>query len=380
MLIFWIILVWVSLFGIIGTHIKKDVVLVEGYELNKVNLFMAILVMVVIVFFAGLRSGVADTGAYISWFNSMPNNFNDIPGYLRQEEKDLGFVLLSSIFKTLLSSDYQVWLFAIVTLSCIPIFKTLYKYSVNYFFSMFLFVTSCYFTWLFNGARQFLVAALLFGCFRLIIKKKTITFLIVVILLSTVHASAVILIPVYFIVNTEPWGRKMSVFSIMIILSVVFVDKLLNVFNGAISDTPYSVMTEQFKVDDGVNIIRVLFEAVPVMIAFWNRKYIKKIAPEYIKIAINMSMIAVGFFLLGTVTSGIFIGRMPIYFSLYNLILIPWLLTNVFSKKSKLIVYYMFIIIYLVFFFYQMVIAWAGFGYISEVLNIYRRWMTNYFY
>lgn len=380
MLIFWIILGWVIFWGLIGSQVRKKEVLIDGHINEKPNLFFAILVIFIIVFFAGFRSGVADTGSYIAWFNVMPSNLNDIPLIFSKENKDLGFILFSSLFKSLISDNYQVWLFSIAIISCIGIFITLYRYSTNFFFSMFLFVTSCQFIWLFNGIRQFMVAAILFGCFKLILSRKFFVFLILVLMLSTIHISALIMIPIYFFVSGEPWDRKIIFFILTIIASVVALDKVLSVFYNVIADTQYSVMTQQFANDDGVNKIRVIFESVPVLIAFWYRKKIKKIAPKYIKVSINMSIIAVGIFVVGSVTSGIYVGRMPIYFSLYNLILIPWLISNVFTSKFKPLAYYLFIVVYIIFFFYQMVVVWDGVGYISEVLNIYRRWMTNYLY
>ena len=84
-----------------------------------------------------------------------------------------------------------------------------------------------------------------------------------------------------------------------------------------------------------------------------------------------MSLIASGLYIISKVaSSGILLGRLPIYFSMYNLILLPWLLRNIFEKKEKDLIYYIMIVCYFSFFYYQMVVAWNGMGYVSQVLNL----------
>ena len=54
------------------------------------------------------------------------------------------------------------------------------------------------------------------------------------------------------------------------------------------------------------------------------------------------------------VTSGIFIGRLPIYASLYSQgILLPWEVEHMFNKESSQIIKLGMILLYLVFYYYQ---------------------------
>lgn len=380
MLIFWMILLWVIIFGIIGCILENRAKVVKGNTNKKVNLFMAIWVISIIVFFAGLRSGVSDTVAYINLFKQMPNELTNIISYMRMQEKDIGFFFLSALFKCIISNDFHLWLFAIAMISCLCIVKTIYKYSNNYYFSIYLFVSSCYFTWLFNGIRQFLAATIMFACFKLILDRDIKKFIPLVILASTIHITAIILIPIYYLVNEEPWSKKIALTIILFLIGILFLDKFLMILDTLLRNTEYSSVIDQFENDDGVNKVRVAFEFIPVIIAFLSRSYIKNSAPKYIKVCINMSLISALFYLIGSFTSGIYVGRMPIYCVLYNFILIPWLLANVIKKESKPVAYYTFFVVYLLFFYYQMVIAWQGYGYISDILNINLRWMSNWLY
>ena len=129
---------------------------------------------------------------------------------------------------------------------------------------------------------------------------------------------------------------------------------------------------EEFKsADDGTNPIRILVESVPIIIAFVYRNKIKDKLTPIIKLSINMSLVASGLYIISKIArSGIMLGRLPIYFSMYNLILLPWLIKNIFNKEEKRLVYYLMIVLYIAFFYYQMVITWKGFGYASKVLGL----------
>ena len=58
-------------------------------------------------------------------------------------------------------------------------------------------------------------------------------------------------------------------------------------------------------------------------------------------------------------TSGIFIGRLPIYFSLYGYILLPWEIEHMFEEKSQRLIYLFMIVAYLMFYYYQVVLSWG---------------------
>ena len=56
--------------------------------------------------------------------------------------------------------------------------------------------------------------------------------------------------------------------------------------------------------------------------------------------------------------SGLLIGRLPIYFSLSIYILIPWLIRELFSRESALVVEGGFLALYSAFFYYQVGVTW----------------------
>ena len=374
MTIYVFMLIWVIIFGILANATSKTVCVDSEnmiYE-QRVNLFFALMTFSVIIFFASLRSSVADTGAYISMFKSYPSDLSQIDGLLNGVAKRYpGFLVLTVLLKKF-TSDYNVWFTIIAVISGICVMIPLYKYSSNFGISAFLFMASCQFSWMFNGMRQFLVASIIFACTGLVLRRKFIPYAIIVCILSTIHISALILIPMYFIVTGEPWNKRTMLFIGAIILAILFTSKFTGMLEEVVENTDYATSMEEFKeTDDGTSIMRIAVESVPVIIAFVYRNRIKDKLTPIIKLSINMSLVASGLYVISKIArSGIMLGRLPIYFSMYNLILLPWLIKNIFNKEEKRLVYYLMVILYLAFFYYQMVVTWNGFGYASKILGL----------
>ena len=380
MTVYWFMMAWVILFGILAQVTSKRVCVGEylGEEVYeaRAHLFMAVVTFAVIVFFAGMRTTVGDTTAYIKMFGDYPlfQNAHDI--IFDSSAREPGFRLFSILIKTFISDNYNVWLSIIAVISGICVMYPIYKYSCNFGVSAFLFMASCQFSWMFNGMRQFLIAAIIFSCTDLILKNKTLVYIIIVCILSTIHKSAFILIPMYFIAQGEPWNKRTILFIGCIVLAMLFTSKFTNLLTDVVEQTDYASSVNEFKAtDDGTNPIRILVESVPIILAFIYRDNIKDKLTPIIKLSINMSLIASGLYIISKIAhSGILLGRLPIYFSMYNLILLPWLLNNIFDKKEKDLIYFIMIICYFLFFYYQMVVTWGGLSYGSEILNIKYQW------
>ena len=65
-------------------------------------------------------------------------------------------------------------------------------------------------------------------------------------------------------------------------------------------------------------------------------------------------------YLVSMVTSGIYVGRLPIYTSLYGYMLLPWVIDQIFEKNSAILVKVLMIVCYLGFFYYQMHFTWGN--------------------
>ena len=366
--IYWSMLLVTIVIGILcyGTPSKK--VIIAGQETFKVRIGFVVALVTYIVFFVGFRDKVLDTGAYASSFNALPVNFDGLFAYLKTVDSGKGFYFLAGMFKIFVSKSHYAWFFFLSSISCFCIFKTLYKYSVDFPLSAYLFITTTTFTWLLNGTRQFLVVCILFGFVDWLIEGKKIRYILLTLLLATIHSSAIFMvIVVIFISANQIFTKKMFAFVLLTVIGTYYSESVFEFLSETSESMNY---TDTIGMDGGSNVIRLFVTIIPIMIVMLNYKNVKKIAPPSIKLAVNMSLVGSCFYFAATFTNAILVGRMPIYFTVYNLYLLPWTIRNCFKKDSRKIVWVLCVVCYLVYFYYQMCIAWGGLMYVSDILNI----------
>ena len=132
------------------------------------------------------------------------------------------------------------------------------------------------------------------------------------------------------------------------------IDRFTDFLEFLLADTQYSdaVSTWEQEGDDGTSPVRVLVYAMPVILSLIGLKYIRKADNPAINLSVNAGICAVGIFAISIFSSGIFIGRLPVYFYLMSQgILLPWLIENIFTEGSKRIVLFATIICYIIYFY-----------------------------
>ena len=331
------------------------------WEVRTIPIF-GIIVLIPIIWMVANRGMMMDTYAYLLGFRSMPESFDGVQEYVMSVKKDKGFSVLSILIKIIFGSNEIVYLLVLATLQSLSLWIVYRKYSENYLMSIFLFMASTDFvSWMCNGLRQFIAVTVIFSVTTLMLKRKYLPVIAVILLASTFHGTAILMLALVFISQGKAWNKRTILFTIMILLAVIYVDRFTSILDSALYDTQYANVVSDWTSwnDDGTNPIRVLFYSLPTIIAIIGRKYIISEDNQVINFCVNMSMISTGFYLVSMVTSGIFIGRLPIYASLYNYVLLPWEINHFFSKKSAKAIMLFFVFFYLAFYYYQMHMGWG---------------------
>lgn len=332
-----------------------------GKKAYRVKPVFAILFALPLVIFAWQRSSsIGDTATYIQMFSRLPETFEGLTGYLERSPKDPGFTVLCWLVKSI---DLTVRdLFLLVAVFQVSSLVFIYrKYSSNYYLSMLLFLISTdYISWMNNGIRQFIAVTIIFAATPWILEKKFIRTILVILFASLFHQSALLMVPVIFIVQGEALNVKMVTVFVIFMISITFVSAFTDILDSALQETQYSNMVTDytegtFSDDDGTNPLRVLVYSLPFILFLVMKIRGIKVTSPVIRLSVNMSLFCTGFYLISMVTSGIFIGRIPIYFSLYNYILLPWEIDKLFVKQQIRIINSLMIFFYIVF-------SWIQYG------------------
>lgn len=362
--IYWSFLI-LSYFLLVIAYKKTTVVgYANGEEVYHVNNVLRWFPVLYLALFVCLRDEVLDTYFYIGDFNNMPTNWNAIDIY-NQSSGSKGFHFIMALFKMYISKSYYLWLTLIGGVSLYSLFRFYRKFSCNYAFTFFLFISSTAFSWLFNGARQFVVACVLIGLVDWFLygsKKQKLLYVAIAIFMTTIHSSAWFVLPLIYICSR---GKMLDKWMVLVTIGAIVGTLLM----GDILEAASEVMNKDYDMSEstGSSVMRLLISAVPLTLVLIKLKRIRKDATPIISFTINMSLIGICFYFASTFSNGILVGRMPIYFTLYNYILLPWLLKKYYNKNVFIL---MCVSCYTFYFYYQMCIAWHHLDYKSIILGL----------
>ena len=340
---------------------SKEGQILKSEDDYRVSIIFSVLVFLPLILIAGFRDKwlTGDTGAYAVQYESLPSSIEKYLNTIDWDSKNPGFNLFAVIVKQIIGLDYRGWFVLIASISGLCLAIGYRRYASNVVLCAFLFFASTDFhSWMMNGIRQFLVAAILFALFPLVQKKRIVSFVILVLILFTIHRSAIVVLPLYLCALGKPFNKRTLTVLLLCFAAILFVGQFTNLLDDSLQKTAYKNMVSEFKDDDGTNILRVLVYSVPAIIAIIKRKQFDDSVPEIINISVNLSLITAGLYFLSVPISGIFMGRLPIYFSLFNYILLPWELKNLFGEDMNRTLTRLMIVLYLVFFTVQM-ITWG---------------------
>lgn len=360
LIILWLIALYFTSFSV-NIYTTENIL---GKKELRVNKKFAIFSVFPLIWWAIVRPlSFGDSDAYMKMFDELPNSISSISTYIAGVEKDKGFSVLSILIKSIVGQDYKMYFATIAAIQGIILVLVLRKYSSNFIMALFLFVTTTdYISWMHNGVRQFTAVILVFAATELILKKKYVLLIAIILLASTIHGSAILMLPIIFVVQGKSWNKK-TLWAILILgISIIFVDNFTNLLDLLLADTQYTNVVSDWQSynDNGTNPIRVFVYSIPTLLSIIGIKYIRAAKNPVIDLACNMGILSTMLYCLSAVTSGIFIGRLPIYCSLYAMgILLPWELDNIFTKESSRILKMGLVVCFLAFYYYQVHFVWG---------------------
>ncbi|MBW7456961.1 EpsG family protein [Paenibacillus sepulcri] len=354
MSILWMNLLLVFAFGWMARYFA--VPSPSGPAMVSPNKLMAALAAFTLILVAGLRINIGDTFFYMHSYRETDFRWDYVV-----QQKDIGFNLFQMVLKNF-SADPQTLIFATALITNALIVVVLYRYTRLFELGLYLYITSGAFLVSMNGIRQYLAAAIVFAASKYLFEGSMYKYMMVVLAASFFHQSALIMVPLYFIVRRKAWtGTTFGM--LLVAIAIVFgYNEFSELLFSALKDTQYGEYST-FS-EGGANVLRVLINAVPLVIAYLGREKLRETF-AHADIVVNLSLL--GFILMVISTQNWIFARMAIYFTLYQIILMT-LVVKGFREKDQKLIYYAIVVLYLIFFFYESVIT-LGLDYQSNYLN-----------
>lgn len=260
---------------------------------------------------------------------------------------------------SIIYNDYVTMFFiaAVITIGLSVI--TISKYSDMFTYSILLYIFMGCWHSSFNAVRQWLACAILFAGYRLMIERKFWRYLLVVLVASAFHTTALIMLFVYFLAM-----KKISIINIAFVLvgtivmlfSYDFVFNVIGLYKG------HELEMAEY-MTNSVNIFRVLVTYAPLVLClFFTRKKVLTTEETF-----YINILIVNAALMTATLNSAYLARIGIFTNIYSILAFPKLLKTE-NKRTTQFLKWGIVALYSVFWFIEV----SG----SRDLNNFR-WIFN---
>lgn len=319
--------VLVGLFGLGLIRMIKP----QSHRLNRITAGGMALILTLV---AGLRYMVGtDYMTYYQNYEIYKNIELDI-------FKEPGIKVIARLSAVILDRPETMFFIAsVLTVGLMTV--TIIRNSETYWLSILLYVFMCVWHGSFNGVRQYLAAAILFAGHFAIKNREFGKWLIVVLIASMFHVSAVIAILFYFFGNQGISWKQVPICGAIMLIGLTVYDKIflaIGFLKGDELDTTISYIT------NSINPFRIAVAWVPVIFFLVFKRYFE--LNKKIIFYFNMSLLHA--VLMTVASNSTYLGRIGIYTGVYNTIIWPLLLNKCDNRTRKILT----ILILMFYFFY----------------------------
>lgn len=360
---YWWLLIWLVA---AGTFLSYAFPKVPVRVMGKIKYRWSWLAAAILVCPYGIwcmnRAWFGDTETYRKSFLEAPASLLMLPTYLSEHTKDKGFSILMVSLKSIIGNNDKIFFLIIAAFQIFCVAYFFRKYSRDFLFCVFMFVASTdYLSWMFNGMRQFIAVCIVLLATRFMLEKRYVAATAIILLASTIHGSALLMLPIMIIIQGKAWNGKTIIMIVAVMVSIMFIGQFITGLDNLLADTQYSDMitNEIWTTDDGTSMFRVLFYSIPAMISLVGKRYIDYEDSPVMNLCVNCSICTMCIYILSAFSSGIYIGRIPIYTTLQGYVAVPWMIDHMFSKSTAKLVKVGLIAGFVAFFYMQMHMAWG---------------------
>lgn len=331
-------------------------ILVSGQRYSVWNDWAYILLIAILVLFAGLRTSYNDTYNYISGFRKAPTLelfFSD-PENLNPFKNPL-FHLFQGAIKTLTNdAQWLVFISSLITQICF--IRFIKRYSEHFTFSIFIYFTLGTFVFTLAAIKQVLGMAVVTLAFPYLEKKKWIPYYLIVILAMLIHTYAITFAVLPFF-GTRPWRKFTFLFVAIMVIVMMNFQEIITEFMEQANDLGKTLADYELFDDHTINLFRLAVYIVPPAVSLLFQMWILHDGSRMDNILIHMSIISLAFMSMGTQSGANMFARMAMYFELGTICILPKMLDKTFKKQSYYFVSGIAVVCYFGFFLYANVIA-----------------------
>ncbi len=303
----------------------------------KISAIIGGLAMMLPIFICGLRYNVGtDFENYQQWFNYYLSN------KISLKSEEIGFGILIKLIQ-LFTRNPQFLFLTVAAIINILIILFIRKHTKYFELGYFLFVALYFYYSTFNILRQWIAIAIFLYAIKYIYSRNIKKYLIFIFIACTFHKTAIIAIPIYFILNMKLNKKNIIIILLMILILYFGLDIILlrvsTIFN--INTAKY---LNYFNKDDTIGANGYAYSSITmialIIISITKKQYL--LNNSHGKEDITMLILMLAFSIMG-INSLIF-SRLQLYFLPYLTVIIPNML-KIITKSQRKFVYVIIVIL-----------------------------------
>lgn len=246
--------------------------------------------LVIIFFVIGAIRPViegTDNESYVILYQYV-KSFGELPLYL--ERSELGYSFLNMLFGWVFGLPYYVFFGFITALTWAIYIASSYRYQFLLPWMLYFTICNGFLFWSFNGVRQAIAIVLFLFSIRFIIERNILVYTFVLMLASLFHLSALLLLPLYVVINIK-FNRRFWLFaylaSIPFMANAFFTSLIGKFIDWFFKNIPYFSFYQRYTdkenflasrheaaTDSGLGVLLNLF--VTVFIIFFSNNTLKR--------------------------------------------------------------------------------------------------------
>lgn len=283
--------------------------------------------------FRNISMGLNDTeNVYLPYFNKILNmNFIEILSYRFMSDK--GFYFIMKII-SLLTKNYQICIAILAVPFICFVIRQIYKESKNVLFSIIIFI-ALYYAFAFFLLRQVIAMGIIVYSYKYIKQKKIIKFIITLIVASLFHGTALIFLIAYPICNyIKPGYKNYIAIGIAFIVGRYILDILLKICSiiPMLNRYAYSIENGFYSTDSAPSIWGLIMTVLILTVSYFFYRRSQKEDRE-INLLLNLSTLGSIFYCFSASIAEFY--RIALYFSIFNMLLLPNALSLCEDKKIR---------------------------------------------
>lgn len=296
---------------------------------------------IVLILLCGLRSiniGI-DTHSY-EWSFNMASKYDSFISYINNYSfSEYGYKLLEYIFSQFL--NFRLFLITISIISIAPVVYVTYRYSNDWRFSLFLYISFGYFSADMCFIRQMAAIGFTMIAFHCAKEKKLFGYIIMIFTAVMFHSSAWIFLPVYWI-NKIPYKRIVIFISVVLAAVSLYYKDLLGSYASNFARIDYGE-------NDTGGVLMYIFMLLTVILGFVYRNeligYNSEQSNAYYDNKELLYCLILGTIIWPIASRNTVMFRMYYYYHIFVILFIPNLISKIKDKTAVYIIKYGYVLV-----------------------------------